>query len=184
MELLLLPILTARYLISRIITNNNSQLLMKIERKITLKRGKTWNPSSQKEKSAQSVSPSIPPMLTYRCIELECISIETALDDCEDPSRSQPNWDSSVFQSLVEQCWWDRGLTQPELHQFCKEHNILLMAYSPLGGQHPGGHKVHGSASPLEDETVPLVPFKLSKFHPPWLKHYLTLSDWKLFNSF
>jgi diketogulonate reductase-like aldo/keto reductase len=47
-----------------------------------------------------------------------------------------------------------RWLTQPELHQFCKEHNIILTAYSPLGGQHPGGHAKYGASSPLQDPTV------------------------------
>ena len=47
-----------------------------------------------------------------------------------------------------------RWLTQPELHQFCKYHDIVLMAFSPLGGQYLGGHRIYGAQKPLKDETV------------------------------
>jgi diketogulonate reductase-like aldo/keto reductase len=68
-----------------------------------------------------------------------------------------------------------RWLTQPALHQFCRDHNILLTAFSPLGGQHPGGHAKHGAQSPLKDETVfpparGIVDNRSSKLPRKWIK--------------
>ena len=132
---------------------NWSLLSMKSDLMIIQRHGKQWRDSSHPEKYGQLV------LSLHAC--LTCIGVSnfnvSQLKKLLKTAKIQPavhQIEIHPFPPASKKCLMSRWLTQPELHKFCRDHNILLTAYSPLGGQHPGGHAKHGGQSPLKDETV------------------------------
>lgn len=115
--------------------------------------GKQWRHLSRPEKYGQSVLP-FNLYLIYKGVSNFNVS---QLQKLLKTAKIQPavhQIEIHPFASLLLRRLTGRWLTQQELHQFCRDHNILLTAFSPLGGQHPGGHAKYGAQSPLKDETV------------------------------
>jgi len=131
---------------------------IKKERRIIRKLGEIWKRWLPLEKSGPSVYDR-QLFIKSRRLKLRRVTAAKAPTDSENCPYSESDRNSSVcpFSASYSPNRW---LTQPHLHQFCKLHGILLMGYSPFGGQHPVAFNKAGPGSPLEDQTV-LTPWKL-----------------------